>query len=274
MYKRQGNTVKVGLTNKAVRVLKSELSTHSMTVKVKVKVDGTAVGDTQTVSVNVSREASTLKKATVVMKQGETVVQTVNLDERPDNQKKVNIISPKANTTYTFTVTGKDQYGDPMATTYALSDGKPNQTGFTRDGQTLKVDANAEGEVVLDVVQSPAGMTYRVTLTFAKMQFVTSADGDTPYTIDQVLGQNSAEYNGTQWLAVVKAAMKETPNRTVYIKGETTPIPEEQIAIRVLDEKGTVVCNLRDAAAASTDLSKNPKANAGTYTVEIVYRCV
>lgn len=224
-----------------------------------------------TAKVKVSREASALKKATVVMRQGETVVQTVNLDERPDNQKKVNIISPKANTTYTFTVTGKDQYGDPMATTYALSDGKPNQTGFTRDGQTLKVDANAEGEVVLDVVQSPAGMTYRVTLTFAKMQFVTSADGDTPYTIDQVLGQSSAEYNGKQWLDVVRAATKQDANSTVYIQGETTPIPQDKIAIRILDEKGAVICNLRDAAAASTDLSKNPKADAGEYTVEIVY---
>ena len=115
--------------------------------------------------VNVSREASALKKATVVMKQGETEVASEALTAA-EYQKDVNLISPKTKTEYTFTVTGEDQYGDAMATTCTLVDGK-TQTGFTMKGQTLTVDANAEGEVVLDVVQSPSGMTYRVTLTLS-----------------------------------------------------------------------------------------------------------
>ena len=225
-----------------------------------------------TAKVKVSREASVLKKATVVMKQGETVVQTVNLDERPDNQKKVNIISPKANTTYTFTVTGEDQYGDAMATTCTLVDGK-TQTGFTMKGQTLTVDANAEGEVVLDVVQSPAGMTYRVTLTFAKMQFVTSADGDTPYTIDEVLKEKSTTYSGKQWVTVLGAAQKPGANlANIYINGETEPISLNYINLLVKDASGKAVFDVKAAAGKpENDLSVNPKANAGTYTVSIVY---
>lgn len=219
-----------------------------------------------TAKVNVSREASALKKATVVMKQGETVVQTVNLDERPDNQKKVNIISPKANTTYTFTVTGEDQYGDAMATTYALSDGKPNQTGFTRDGQTLKVDANAEGEVVLDVVQSPSGMTYRVTLTFAKMQFVKGADDDTEIKASDMLDDTKIPrtYDGLTWKTILDDVKK---NQDVYIKNEVEGGQNTEVEANSISYKVVSV----DADGHETEIPDTAKANAGSYKIKVIY---
>lgn len=262
----ESNTVTVGLTNKAVQELKSELSTHSMTVKVKVKVGGTAVGDTQTVSVNVSREASALKKATVVMKQGETEVASEALTAA-EYQKDVNLISPKTKTEYTFTVTGEDQYGDDMSVTYYLDGTTPGkfESSAATGGYKLTVYPDVEGEPVLRF--TAGGLTWQWKMKFAKMQFVKGETGSEQITAKDMLNDSNIPrtYDGSTWGSILTAAKK---TQTVYIKnegeGNNTEVEAGSISYKVVSV---------DADGHETEITDTTaKANAGSYKIKVIYK--
>lgn len=234
-------------------------------VKVTVGEGENAKTFNTTAKVNVSREASALKKATVVMKQGETEVASEALTAA-EYQKDVNLISPKTKTEYTFTVTGEDQYGDDMSVTYYLDGTTPGkfESSAATGGYKLTVYPDVEGEPVLRF--TAGGLTWQWKMKFAKMQFVKGETGSEQITAKDMLDDSNipGTYDGSTWNLILTAAKK---NQDVYIKNEVEGGTNEKVATDSISYKVVSV----DADGHETEIPDTAKANAGSYKIKVIY---
>ena len=275
-------TITVGKDLVRLGYMKNTVLTGELQQQVQVTV-GTQKLATTTAKVNVKREASALKTATVVMKQGETVMKTVKLTDESSStqQQTINMISPKANTTYTFTVTCDDQYGDTMEG--VSFSGAHDQNSLTSQDATW---VNSTLNVLKDNIKGTTnysawvnGVCWRLTINFAPMQFV-NGNGE-QYTIGKLLDTTklSKVYNRDTWYHVIEGASAVTgpndENSKVYIEnadGENTDVTQK-IWAEVIDKTtGQTVYDARDSLADPAGPTASATEKAGTYIVKIFYR--
>ena len=116
------------------------------------------------------------------------------------------------------------------------------------------------------VVQSPAGMTYRVTLTFAKMQFVKGETGSEQITAKDMLNDSNIPrtYNGLTWKTILDDVKK---NQDVYIKNEVEGGQNTEVEANSISYKVVSV----DADGHETEIPDTAKANAGSYKIKVIY---
>ncbi len=229
-----------------------------------------------TAKVKVSREASALKKATVTIKDAKgAAVKTVTLTAANET---INMITPKTETSYTIEFSGKDQYGDTLTDEFvsgATAEGsgkfswwRPNQESSYR----MTVDATTKGLYQF----TTRNFKYKVNVKFAPMQFFSDDKGTTEYQISDMLDLTTERTYGeldsssqpiTTWPGFL-AAMVDQGAKKVYIQKDGTTYKEvngNNLRVVIKDETGKTVFDVLDKTITSL------KANAGTYTVSIVY---
>ena len=290
--------------NNAVQVTKNT-SASTLTVKVSkdlaeymVKQDGTVVTNGElrlpvkvtvgkgenaptfntTAKVKVSREASVLKKATVVMKQGETEVENLPIDVPTTPAPTISRTTPKTTTSYSFAVTGVDQYGDELKDLTVIGGGTTAGTteiswvNDQKGGYLLNVTSTASGEFDLYIQSGATKQWFYV--KFAPMQFFSDDKGTTEYQISDMLDLTTRTYGGELWANFVGTngtLRKTTENgkKSIYVKEGNESYQE------LLDGKVKVVVKRGDTEIFDSSKTytegQNPKADAGDYTVYIVY---
>lgn len=269
MVKRNGTVVTNGELRLPVKVTVGE-GEHAPTLDATAKV-------------NVSREASVLKKATVRIKDAKgAAVKTVTLTDESSStqQQTINMTSPKVDTNYYFDVKYFDQYGGEMTSTFGTAF-YPETTGLSWQGGTtnmLTAKAGAEGTFSLTV---PGGNTrFQFNVKFAPIQFV-NGKGE-PYTIGKLLdtAKLSKVYNRDTWYQVIEGASAVTgpndENSKVYIRGaegQNNVEVTQKIWAEVIDKTtGQTVYDARDSLANPAGPTASATEKAGTYIVKIFYR--
>ena len=183
-----------------------------------------------------------------------------------DSEKEttVNLTSPETETKYYFDIKYFDQYGVETTSTFGMS-GEPDKLIWT-SGPVLTVKPNAEGTATLDIPGT--NKEYRFNVKFAKMGFVNGDGAD--YKVDMMLKTDERTYgqdNALTWSQVYDKIQKQGYPK-VFIKGENNQLGGEvtdKVKVVVKDNKNNVVF---DSFKTYTEA---PKANAGTYTIELVY---
>lgn len=251
--KRNGTVVTNGELRLPVKVTVGE-GEHAPTLDAAAKV-------------NVSREASVLKKATVTIKDAtDATVKTVTLTAANET---INMITPKTETSYTIEFSGKDQYGDTLTDEFVsgvtseesgkFSWWRPNQESSYR----MTVDATTKGLYQF----TTQNFKYKVNVKFAPMQFVKGADDDTEIKASDMLDDTKIPrtYDGSTWGSILTAAKK---TQTVYIKnegeGNNTEVEAGSISYKVVSV---------DADGHETEITDTTaKANAGSYKIKVIYK--
>ena len=247
-------------------------------VKVTVGKGENALTFNTTAKVKVSREASALKKATVVMKQGETEVESLPIDVPTTPAPTISRTTPKTTTSYSFAVTGVDQYGDELKDLTVIGGGTTaGTTGISwvndqKGGYLLNVTSTASGEFDLYIQSGATKQWFYV--KFAPMQFFSDDKGTTEYQISDMLDLTTRTYGGELWANFVGTngtLRKTTENgkKSIYVKEGNESYQE------LLDGKVKVVVKRGDTEIFDSSKTyaegQNPKADAGDYTVYIVY---
>ncbi len=248
-------------------------------VKVTVGEGEHALTLSTTAKVKVSREASALKKATVVMKQGETEVESLPIDVPTTPAPTISRTTPKTTTSYSFAVTGVDQYGDELKDLTVIGSGTTaGTTGISwvndqKGGYLLNVTSTASGEFDLYIQSGATKQWFYV--KFAPMQFVKVNEDNTttPYEISNMLDLTTKTYGYekdgkvlTTWAELIDA-IRYQGYATVNIlnqDGTKTPLGYDDVKVVVKQGSKTVY----DPGDTNTLAAK---ANAGDYTVYIVY---
>ena len=175
----------------------------------------------------------------------------------------ISLTSPETETKYYFDIKYFDQYGVETTSTFGMS-GEPDKLIWT-SGPVLTVKPNAEGTATLDIPGT--NKEYRFNVKFAKMGFVNGDGAD--YKVDMMLKTDERTYgqdNALTWSQVYDKIQKQGYPK-VFIKGENNNLGDE-----VTDKVKVVVKqNGEEVYDSFKTYTEAPKANAGTYTIELVY---
>ncbi len=180
-----------------------------------------------------------------------------------------NLIVPNTGSrTYTIALSEvEDQYGTALTDRVSTS---ADVHSATYDNGILTINPqSAGGKAVLTFTESGTSTGHKVelTLNFAQMSFVNSAGAD--YKVDMWMNTMSKEYAGKTWAELYNQIKRDAAAYPdVYIRGENNTLGEKVTdKVRVVVKKdGTEVFD------SSKTYTEAPKANAGTYTIELVYQ--
>ncbi len=225
------------------------------------------------ISITLRKDASTLSAVKVVMADNESLANpttTWTANVTMSNQEKkttVNLTSPQAKTEYYLGVTAYDQYGIETTTTISPSF-DPGVTGLSWQGSNpRKLTAEADAEGTANLAIPATSPDYWFSVKFAKMSFVNGDGAD--YKVDMMLKTDERTYgqdNALTWAEVYDKIQKQGYPK-VFIQGENNTLGGDVTN----DVKVVVKQNGTEVFDSSKTYTEEPKANAGTYTIELIY---
>lgn len=193
-----------------------------------------------------------------------------------DETASYNLIVPNTGSrTYTIALSDvEDQYGTALTDKVSRAVVTSGLTAadalkYDKATKTLTVRSDAAGgKAVLTFTESgtTTGHKVELTLNFAQMSFVNSDGAD--YKVGMWLNTNPKDYAGQTWAELynqIKWGAAAYP--TVHIENEDgTAGQDVTSSVKVVVKKdGAEVFN------SSKTYTEQPKANAGTYTIELIY---
>lgn len=179
-----------------------------------------------------------------------------------------NLIVPNTGSrTYTIALSEvEDQYGTALTDRVSTS---ADVHSATYDNGILTINPqSAGGKAVLTFTESgtPTGHKVVLTLNFAQMSFVNSDGAD--YKVGMWLNTNPKDYAGQTWAELynqIKWGAAAYP--TVHIENEDgTAGQDVTSSVKVVVKKDGA-----EVFDSSKTYTEQPKANAGTYTIELIY---
>lgn len=186
-----------------------------------------------------------------------------------DSEKEttINLTSPETETKYYFDIKYFDQYGLNMESTFGTNT-EPGTTGLKWQGGSdmLIAEANAEGTFSLTAPGNDR--TYVFNVTFAKMRFVNDENED--YKVNMMLDTTARTYAQDSLLtwADVYSKMRYGNGEKLYIRNENGLKGAE---VNTSDVKVVIKQNGAEVFDSSKNYTEAPKANAGDYTIELIY---
>ena len=252
--------------------------------EIKLTAAMTAEIDSETVSgipveITVKKDASKLAhlKVTGTASDGTTgfTKEATILDD--DVTASYNLIVPnEGSRTYTIALSDvEDQYGTALTDKVSRAVVTSGLTAadalkYDKATKTLTVRSDAAGGkavLTFDESGTSAGHKVELTLNFAQMSFVNSDGAD--YKVNMWMNTNERTYGqdgALTWLKVYDKILNHGYAK-VFIKGENnTPGDEVTDKVKVVVKKdGTEVFD------SSKTYTEAPKANAGDYTIELIY---
>ena len=230
------------------------------------------------ISITLRKDASKLAhlKVTGTASDGTTgfTKEATILDD--DVTASYNLIVPnEGSRTYTIALSDvEDQYGTALTDKVSRAVVTSGLTAadalkYDKATKTLTVRSDAAGgKAVLTFTESgtTTGHKVELTLNFAQMSFVNSNGAD--YKVGMWLNTNPKDYAGQTWAELynqTKGGAAAYP--TVHIENEDgTAGQDVTSSVKVVVKKdGAEVFN------SSKTYTEQPKANAGTYTIELIY---
>lgn len=230
------------------------------------------------ISITLRKDASKLAhlKVTGTASDGTTgfTKEATILDD--DVTASYNLIVPnEGSRTYTIALSDvEDQYGTALTDKVSRAVVTSGLTAadalkYDKATKTLTVRSDAAGgKAVLTFTESgtTTGHKVELTLNFAQMSFVNSNGAD--YKVGMWLNTNPKDYAGQTWAELynqIKWGAAAYP--TVHIENEDgTAGQDVTSSVKVVVKKdGAEVFN------SSKTYTEQPKANAGTYTIELIY---
>lgn len=230
------------------------------------------------ISITLRKDASKLAhlKVTGTASDGTTgfTKEATILDD--DVTASYNLIVPnEGSRTYTIALSDvEDQYGTALTDKVSRAVVTSGLTAadalkYDKATKTLTVRSDAAGgKAVLTLTESgtTTGHKVELTLNFAQMSFVNSNGAD--YKVGMWLNTNPKDYAGQTWAELynqIKWGAAAYP--TVHIENEDgTAGQDVTSSVKVVVKKdGAEVFN------SSKTYTEQPKANAGTYTIELIY---
>ena len=231
------------------------------------------------ISITLRKDASKLAhlKVTGTASDGTTgfTKEATILDD--DVTASYNLIVPnEGSRTYTIALSDvEDQYGTALTDKVSRAVVTSGLTAadalkYDKATKTLTVRSDAAGgKAVLTFTESgtTTGHKVELTLNFAQMSFVNSDGAD--YKVGMWLNTNPKDYAGQTWAELynqIKWGAAAYP--TVHIENEDgTAGQDVTSSVKVVVKKdGAEVFN------SSKTYTEQPKANAGTYTIELIYQ--
>ena len=221
------------------------------------------------ISITLRKDASTLSAVYIGMDtKSDLEMPRWTWNVNVDSSKKdttINLTSPETETKYYFDIKYFDQYGVPMTSTFGTNT-ELGTTGLKWQGGSDKMliaEANAEGTFSLTAPGN--SRTYVFNVTFAKMRFVNKDGGD--YKVNMWMNTNERTYDGKTWAEVcTKWGAAQYPD--VHIRNE-----DGTAGVDVTnDVKVVVKQNGEEVYDSFKTYTEAPKANAGTYTIELIYQ--
>lgn len=238
----------------------------NLIAKMEATVDGETVSGIP-VKITVKKDPSTLSAVYIGMDTKPDLEMpkwtwNVNVGDS-EKETTINLTSPETETKYYFDIKYFDQYGVETTSTFGMS-GEPDKLIWT-SGPVLTVKPNAEGTATLDIPGT--NKEYRFNVKFAKMGFVNKDGGD--YKVDMWMNTNERTYgqDGKRTWAEVCTKWGVAAYPDVHIRTEDGKAGE-----KVTDKVKVVVKqNGEEVYDSFKTYTEAPKANAGTYTIELVY---
>lgn len=222
------------------------------------------------ISITLRKDASKLAhlKVTGTASDGTTgfTKEATILDD--DVTASYNLIVPnEGSRTYTIALSDvEDQYGTALTDRVSTS---ADVHSATYDNGILTINPqSAGGKAVLTFTESgtTTGHKVELTLNFAQMSFVNSDGAD--YKVGMWLNTNPKDYAGQTWAELynqIKWGAAAYP--TVHIENEDgTAGQDVTSSVKVVVKKDGA-----EVFDSSKTYTEQPKANAGTYTIELIY---
>lgn len=186
-----------------------------------------------------------------------------------DETASYNLIVPNTGSrTYTITLSDvEDQYGTALTDRVSTS---ADVHSATYDNGILTINPqSAGGKAVLTFTESgtTTGHKVELTLNFAQMSFVNSDGAD--YKVDMWMNTNERTYgqDGKRTWAEVCTKWGAAAYPTVHIENEDgTAGQDVTSSVKVVVKKDGA-----EVFDSSKTYTEQPKANAGTYTIELIY---
>lgn len=187
-----------------------------------------------------------------------------------DETASYNLIVPNTGSrTYTIALSEvEDQYGTALTDRVSTS---ADVHSATYDNGILTINPqSAGGKAVLTFTESgtTTGHKVELTLNFAQMSFVNGDGAD--YKVDMMLKTDERTYgqdNALTWAEVYDKIQKQGYPK-VFIQGENNTLGDDVTN----DVKVVVKQNGTEVFDSSKTYTEAPKANAGTYTIELIYQ--
>ncbi len=185
-----------------------------------------------------------------------------------DETASYNLIVPNTGSrTYTIALSEvEDQYGTALTDRVSTS---ADVHSATYDNGILTINPqSAGGKAVLTFTESgtTTGHKVELTLNFAQMSFVNGDGAD--YKVGMWLNTNPKDYAGQTWAELynqIKWGAAAYP--TVHIENEDgTAGQDVTSSVKVVVKKDGA-----EVFDSSKTYTEQPKANAGTYTIELIY---
>lgn len=186
-----------------------------------------------------------------------------------DETASYNLIVPNTGSrTYAITLSDvEDQYGTALTDRVSTS---ADVHSATYDNGILTINPqSAGGKAVLTLTESgtTTGHKVELTLNFAQMSFVNSDGAD--YKVDMWMNTNERTYgqDGKRTWAEVCTKWGAAAYPTVHIENEDgTAGQDVTSSVKVVVKKDGA-----EVFDSSKTYTEQPKANAGTYTIELIY---
>ena len=235
-------------------------------------------GENIPISITLRKDASKLAhlKVTGTASDGTTgfTKEATILDD--DVTASYNLIVPnEGSRTYTIALSDvEDQYGTALTDKVSRAVVTSGLTAadalkYDKATKTLTVRSDAAGgKAVLTFTESgtTTGHKVELTLNFAQMSFVNSDGAD--YKVGMWLNTNPKDYAGQTWAELynqIKWGAAADP--TVHIENEDgTAGQDVTSSVKVVVKKDGA-----EVFDSSKTYTEQPKANAGTYTIELIY---
>ena len=236
-----------------MRVTVGEKSTPSIPISITLRKDASKLAHLVVTGTPNDGTAAFTKEATI-------------LDD--DVTASYNLIVPNTGSrTYTIALSEvEDQYGTALTDRVSTS---ADVHSATYDNGILTINPqSAGGKAVLTFTESgtPTGHKVVLTLNFAQMSFVNSDGAD--YKVGMWLNTNPKDYAGQTWAELynqIKWGAAAYP--TVHIENEDgTAGQDVTSSVKVVVKKDGA-----EVFDSSKTYTEQPKANAGTYTIELIY---
>lgn len=246
-----------------------------LTAAMTAEIDGETVSGIQ-VEITVKKDASKLAhlKVTGTASDGTTgfTKEVTILDGNVT--ENYNLIVPNTGSrTYTIALSEvEDQYGTALTDKVSravMTSGVTveNALKYDSSSKTLTVTPDAVGsKAVLTFTESgtTTGHKVELTLNFARMSFVNDKNED--YEVSMWLNTNPKDYAGQTWAELYSQIHGVGPQR-VYIRGENNTLGDDVTN----DVKVVIKQNGAEVFDSSKNYTEAPKANAGDYTIELIY---
>ena len=246
-----------------------------LTAAMTAEIDGETVSGIP-VEITVKKDASKLAhlKVTGTASDGTTgfTKEATILDGNVT--ENYNLIVPNTGSrTYTIALSeGEDQYGTALTDKVSravMTSGVTveNALKYDSSSKTLTVTPDAVGsKAVLTFTESgtTTGHKVELTLNFARMSFVNDKNED--YEVSMWLNTNPKDYAGQTWAELYSQIHGVGPQR-VYIRGENNTLGDDVTN----DVKVVIKQNGAEVFDSSKNYTEAPKANAGDYTIELIY---